>query len=159
MTRQAPSESAKNFNLNTVKKGQDKKTEYIVSKRSNGVKYWKILKKEKSKKSVKKEKSKKSVKKEKPKKSVKKEKKYLKEFEKIIKGKTIKDKYYGVQAINKAKQLFFPNNKKEADKWANSWTADEKKKAIYVTYFVKDNKYAKFIIGEGKKLSVLGQKI
>ena len=159
MTRQAPSESAKNFNLNTIKKGQDKKKEYIVSKRTNGVKYWKILKKEKSKKSVKKEKPKKSVKKEKPKKSVKKEKKYLKEFEKIIKGKTIKDKYYGVQAINKAKQLFFPNNKKEADKWANSWTADEKKKAVYVTYFVKDNKYAKFIIGEGKKLSVLGQKI
>ena len=154
MTRKAPPESAKNFNLNTIKKGQDKKTEYIVSKKSNGVKYWKIVKKEKPKKSVKK-----SVKKEKPKKSVKKEKKYLKEFEKIIKGKTIKDKYYGVQAINKAKQLFFPNNKKEADKWANSWTADEKKKAIYVTYFVKDNKYAKFIIGEGKKLSVLGQKI
>ena len=151
MTRQAPSESAKNFNLNTVKKGQDKKTEYIVSKRSNGVKYWKILKKDKPKKSVKKEKPKKSVKTE--------EKTYLKEFEKITKGKTIKDKYYGVQAINKAKQLFFPNNKKEADKWANSWTADEKKKAIYVTYFVKDNKYAKFIIGEGKKLSVLGQKI
>ena len=150
MTRKAPPESAKNFNLNTIKKGQDKKTEYIVSKKSNGVKYWKIVKKEKPKK---------SVKKEKPKKSVKKEKKYLKEFEKIIKGKTIKDKYYGVQAINKAKQLFFPNNKKEADKWANSWTADEKKKAIYVTYFVKDNKYAKFIIGEGKKLSVLGQKI
>ena len=155
MTRKAPPESAKNFNLNTIKKGQDKKTEYIVSKKSNGVKYWKIVKKEKSKKSVKK-----SVKKEKPKKSVKaEEKKYLKEFEKIIEGKTIKDKYYGVQAINKAKQLFFPNNKKEADKWANSWTADEKKKAVYVTYFVKDNKYAKFIIGEGKKLSVLGQKI
>ena len=138
MTRRAPSESAKNFNLNTIKKGQDKKTEYIVSKRTNGVKYWKILKKEKPKK---------SVKKEKPKKSVKKEKKYLKEFEKIIEGKTIKDKYYGVQAINKAKQLFFPNNKKEADKWANSWTADEKKKAIYFTYFVKENKYSKFIIG------------
>ena len=49
MTRQAPSESAKNFNLNTVKKGQDKKTEYIVSKRTNGVKYWKILKLEEKK--------------------------------------------------------------------------------------------------------------
>ena len=125
MTRQAPSESAKNYNLNTIKKGQDKKTEYIVSKRINGVKYWKILK----------------------------------ELEKITEGQTIKDKYYGIQAINKAKQLFFPNNKKEADKWANNWTADEKKKAVYVTYFVKDNKYAKFIIGEGKRLSVLGQKI
>jgi len=49
MTRQAPSESAKNFNLNTIKKGQDKKTEYIVAKKSNGVKYWKILKKEEKK--------------------------------------------------------------------------------------------------------------
>ena len=131
MTRQAPSESAKNFNLNTIKKGQDKKTEYIVSERSNGVKYWKILNSEEkiTKKII---------------------------LKKITEGETIKDKYYG---INKAKQLFFPNNKKEADKWANSWTADEKKKAVYVTYFVKDNKYAKFIIGEGKRLSVLGQKI
>ena len=120
MTRKAPSESAKNFNLNTIKKGQDKKTEYIVSKKSNGVKYWKILKKEKPKKSVKAE-----------------EKKYLKEFEKIIEGKTIKDKYYGVQAINKAKQLFFPNNKKEADKWANSWTADEKKKLFMLHILLK----------------------
>ena len=41
----------------------------------------------------------------------------------------------------------------------NIWTDNEKKGAVYVTYFVKDNKYAKFIIGEGKKLSVLGQKI
>ena len=47
----------------------------------------------------------------------------------------IKDKYYGVQAINKAKQLFFPNNKKEADKWANSWTADEKKKSCLCYIF------------------------
>ena len=43
--------------------------------------------------------------------------------------------------------------------WGNRWTTDEKKKAVYVTYFVKDNKYAKFIIGEGKRLSVLGQQI
>ena len=121
MTRQAPSELAKSFNLNTVKKGQDKKkTEYIVSKRSNGVKYWKILKKDKPKKSVKTE-----------------EKTYLKEFEKITKGKTIKDKYYGVQAINKAKKLFFPNNKKEADKWTNSWTADEKKKLFMLHILLK----------------------
>ena len=134
MTRQAPSESAKNFNLNTIKKGQDKKTEYIVSERSNGVKYWKILNSEEkiTKKII---------------------------LKKITEGETIKDKYYGIQAMNKIKQLFFPNNKKEADKWGNRWTTDEKKKAVYVTYFVKDNKYAKFIIGEGKRLSVLGQKI
>lgn len=79
-------------------------------------------------------------------------------LEKITEGKTIKDKYYGIQALNKIKKLFFPNNKKEADKWSNRWTNDEKKKSVYVTYVVKKNKHAKFIIGEGKRLSVLGQK-
>ena len=44
MTKKSPTTPAKNFNMNTVKKGQDKKTEYIVRKKSNGVKYWKILK-------------------------------------------------------------------------------------------------------------------
>ena len=46
MTRQAPIEAAKNFNLNTIKKGQDKKTEYIIAKKINGIKYWKKLSKE-----------------------------------------------------------------------------------------------------------------
>ena len=40
-------------------------------------------------------------------------------LKKITEGKTIKDKYYGIQAMNKIKQQFFPNNKKEADKWSN----------------------------------------
>lgn len=79
-------------------------------------------------------------------------------LKKITEGKTIKDKYYGIRAMNKIKQLFFPNNKKEADKWSNRWTNDEKKNSVYVTYFVKKNKHAKFIIGEGKRLSVLGEK-
>ena len=77
---------------------------------------------------------------------------------KITGGKTIKDKYYGIQAMNKIKKIFFPNNKKEADKWVNRWTDDEKKNSVYVTYFVKNNKHSIFIIGEGKRLSVLGQK-
>ena len=46
MTRQAPVELAKNFNLNIIKKGKDKKTEYIVAKKTNGIKYWKKLSKE-----------------------------------------------------------------------------------------------------------------
>ena len=79
-------------------------------------------------------------------------------LKKITEGKTIKDKYYGIKAMNKIKQLFFRNNKKEADKWENHWTDDEKKSCVYVTYFVKNNKHTKFIIGEGKRLSVLGQK-
>ena len=49
MSRKSPSEPAKNFNMNTIKKGQNKKTEYIVSKKSNGIKYWKILKSEEKK--------------------------------------------------------------------------------------------------------------
>ena len=87
-------------------------------------------------------------------------KKYSKKaiLKKITEGKTITDKYYGIKAMNKIKQLFFPNNKKEADKWENRWTDLEKKSCVYVTYFVKNNKHAHFIIGEGKRLSVLGQK-
>ena len=79
-------------------------------------------------------------------------------LKKITDGKTIKEKYYGIQAMNKIKQLFFPDNKKTADKWANRWTDNEKKKAVYVTYFFKNNKHVKFIIGEGERLSVLGKK-
>lgn len=55
----------------------------------------------------------------------------------ITEGKTIKDKYYGVQAMNKIKQIFFPNNKKEADKWANRWTYDEKKKLFMLHILLK----------------------
>jgi hypothetical protein len=78
-------------------------------------------------------------------------------LKKFTDGKTIKDKYYGIQAMNKIKQLFFLD-KKNADKWANRWTDNEKKRAVYVTYFVKNNTHTKFIIGEGKRLSVLGHK-
>ena len=59
MNKNAPIIPAKKFNMNTIKKGQDKKTEYIVSKKSNDIKYWKKLKQD--------------------------EKKCLKEFEKKIK--------------------------------------------------------------------------
>ena len=49
MNKNAPIKSAKEFNMNTIKKGQDKKTEYIVKKKSNGIKYWKILKSDEKK--------------------------------------------------------------------------------------------------------------
>jgi len=62
-------------------------------------------------------------------------------LKKITEGKIIKDKYYGIQAMNKIKEIFFPNNKKKADKWANRWTNDEKRKSVYVTYFVKKNNW------------------
>tara|TARA_Y100000814_G_C11990925_1_gene285068 strand:+ start:102 stop:476 length:375 start_codon:yes stop_codon:yes gene_type:complete len=44
MASNQPLKSAKEFNMNTIKKGKDKKTEYIVKKKINGIKYWKILK-------------------------------------------------------------------------------------------------------------------
>lgn len=40
--RGAPLLPAKNYNMKTIKKGLDKK-EYIVAKKTNGVKYWKKL--------------------------------------------------------------------------------------------------------------------
>ncbi len=43
MTRESPTKPAKDFNMKTIKKGIDKK-EYIVSKKKNGIKYWKRLK-------------------------------------------------------------------------------------------------------------------
>jgi hypothetical protein len=43
MTRGAPSLPAKSFKMKTIKKGNDNK-EYIVAKKTNNVKYWKILK-------------------------------------------------------------------------------------------------------------------
>lgn len=43
MTRGAPLLPAKNYKMKTIKKGLDNK-EYIVAKKANNVKYWKILK-------------------------------------------------------------------------------------------------------------------
>lgn len=40
--KQAPKTPAKQFNMNTIKKGLDKNN-YIVAKKTNGVKYWKKL--------------------------------------------------------------------------------------------------------------------
>jgi len=74
----------------------------------------------------------------------------------------IKNKYYGLNALKKIKELFFPNNKKEADKWAKRWTLNEKKNSVYVEYLVKKRVhtylYTRFIIGEGKRRSVLGER-
>ena len=43
MTRQAPIQPAKNYNMKTIKKGLNNK-EFIVAKKLNGIKYWKLLK-------------------------------------------------------------------------------------------------------------------
>ena len=92
----------------------------------------------------------------------KKQTRHTKILKKLTDRYKIKDKYYGIKALDKIKKLFFPNNEARADKWAKRWTSDEKKNAVYVTYFVKKRKhiylYAKFIIGEGKRRSILGQR-
>ena len=46
MARGSPKEKASIFKMHTVKKGLDKNL-YIVSKKTNGVKYWKTNKEEK----------------------------------------------------------------------------------------------------------------
>ena len=43
----SPFESAKNFKIGQRKRGNDKKTWYVVNQRSNGSKYWLALKKKK----------------------------------------------------------------------------------------------------------------
>ena len=107
MSKKLPSEPAKNFNMNTVKKGQDKKTEYIVSKRSNGVKYWKILKSE--------------------------EKKCLKEFEK--KKKTNLEEYKKGKYVNNKQALavtysqVFKKNPK-CEKYISSKKTKSQKKKV-----------------------------
>jgi hypothetical protein len=85
-------------------------------------------------------------------------KEYKTIIEQFVNEREIIDKIYGIKAMTKIKQLFFPNNKKEANKWQNRWTDDEIKNSIYFTYFVKNNKHANFIIGEDNRLSVLGQR-
>jgi hypothetical protein len=58
-------------------------------------------------------------------------------LKRITEGKTIKEKYYGIQAMDKVKKLFFPNNKKEADKWASRWTNNEKKTLFMLHILLK----------------------
>ena len=56
----------------------------------------------------------------------------------LTSGYKIKDKYYGLKALDKIKNLFFPNNKIEADKWAKRWTSDEKKN-LYMLHILLKN--------------------
>ena len=74
----------------------------------------------------------------------------------------IKDRFQGLKAVNKMGCLFYPSDKIKARKWASRWNDVERKNAVYVTYYVKKRTntylYTVFIIGEGKRLSVLGQR-
>ena len=80
-------------------------------------------------------------------------------LKKLTNGYEIQQKYYGLKAVDKIKKIFF-DNKQQADKWAKQWTPQEQKNSVCVTYFIGTNRNlsAKFIIGEGARKSVLGQK-
>lgn len=79
-------------------------------------------------------------------------------LEKRIGKNKVKHKYHGFKAVNKISELFYPNDKKKAIQWQNRWNDNEKKRAIYVSYYRKNRTAVIFIIGEGKRLSVLGQR-
>ena len=83
---------------------------------------------------------------------------------KLTNGYETQTKYYGLKAVDKIKTIFLSacvfDNKQQADKWAKRWTIQEQKKSACVTYFVgtKRHLYAKFIIGDGSRRAVLGQR-
>ena len=74
----------------------------------------------------------------------------------------IKKIYKGSIALNKIKKLFFYENKKEANEWAQRWTPYEKSQCIFVIYTYKKRVNIdivfKFIIGNKDSGSVLGEK-
>jgi hypothetical protein len=80
----------------------------------------------------------------------------------LLEGNIVKEKFIGIKAIKEIIKIFFPDDKKEGDKFENRWTDDEKKNAVYVRYFLKKRKsydeIAQIIIGEGDRRVVLGQR-
>lgn len=80
-------------------------------------------------------------------------------------------KYYGKEALQKAKHVFFPKDRVDGDdleenidashEWASQWTPTQINNSVYFTYGLLHKrgggrtKYARFIIGD----SVLGQKL
>jgi hypothetical protein len=74
---------------------------------------------------------------------------------------TIIKKYTGINAVNKAKKLFFRGDKKEAELWLKNRTINEKKKAIFFVYVRRLQKSEKvgfkFVIGDYETSSVVGE--
>jgi|SRR5579862_4761034 len=74
---------------------------------------------------------------------------------------TIIKKYTGINAINKAKKIFFRSDKKEAELWLRDRTINEKKKAIFFVYVRRLQKSEKvgfkFVIGDYETGSVVGE--
>ena len=72
---------------------------------------------------------------------------------------TIVKKYHGQKAMNLIKKVFFGNDTKKANKWSKYWTKKEIDSSLLIAYKYRNKYIARFIIGEGKRMSVLGQKI
>lgn len=64
---------------------------------------------------------------------------------------------FGNKAVKKAMNLFYPDNKKEANDWISIWTAKERSESVFfiVKRKLRTNTvvYFKFVIGD----SVLGE--
>ena len=86
--------------------------------------------------------------------------KILKQYKRNDKYDIIKT-FYGRNAVQKIKNLFFPKNKRASTKWASRWTNKEKSQSVFFVFLKKLKKntyvYFKFIIGSGENLSVLGE--
>ncbi len=73
--------------------------------------------------------------------------------------------YYGKNAFNKAKKLFFLNkeNKEFANKWGKQWTNYQKYHSVLFVFLRPLRKnihvHFKYIIGSGNSLSVLGERV
>ena len=74
---------------------------------------------------------------------------------------TITQIYYGFDAVNKIKKLFFPTDEEQANEWAKHWNDEEQQNSIFFIYqrkLVKNiNIGFKFVIGEHDTGSVLGE--
>ena len=69
--------------------------------------------------------------------------------------------YGGINAVNKIKKLFFPNNESKASIWAKHWNNEEQQHAIFFVYTLQqmgETKIGfKFVIGESDTGSILGE--
>ena len=74
---------------------------------------------------------------------------------------TLLHTHKGLEAIELAKRLFFPETPDEAKKWASQWTSPQKKHSTLELYEYIPRKYKyynlKFTIGDSVLSETLGQ--
>jgi hypothetical protein len=67
--------------------------------------------------------------------------------------------YKGKSAVDKTKLLFFGEDKIEANEWSKQWSSYDKSQSMLVVYAYKSKTiHFKFIIGDKKTGSALGEK-